>query len=41
MVEEPESWPTYAPGVKEPGRIRAWGAEEAKARFLGRFKELV
>lgn len=40
MEAEPEPWPAGAPGVKAPGRIAGWGAEEAKARFLARFKEL-
>jgi hypothetical protein len=40
MVEEPEPWPDNAPEVKAPGRIVGWGAAEAKAQFLARYKEL-
>ncbi|MCZ7675064.1 MAG: hypothetical protein M5U35_03000 [Roseovarius sp.] len=41
MVEEPEPWPPGAPAVKEPGRIEAWGPDEAKARFLAQYRQLM
>jgi len=40
MVDAPEPWPPGAPEVKDTGRIRGWGPEVAKARFLERFGEL-
>lgn len=41
MVDAPEPWPLGAPEVKDTGRIKCWGPEEAKAQFLERFRFLV
>ena len=40
MVEEPEPWPNNAPEVKDARRIKAWGWEESKKRFLAEFERL-
>ena len=40
MVDEPEPWPENAPPMKNKGRIKGWGPDQAKATFLGRFAEL-
>lgn len=40
MVDAPEPWPPGAPGIKDPSRIKCWGSEESKQRFLERFGEL-
>jgi hypothetical protein len=40
MVNVPEPWPSGAPEVKDTNRIKCWGPDEAKARFLERFGEL-
>lgn len=40
MIAEPEPWPDGAPEKMNTGRIKAWGPEKAKSRFLQRFREL-
>jgi len=40
MVDAPEPWPSGAPEVKDTNRIKCWGPEVAKQKFLERFVEL-
>ena len=40
MVDAPEPWPPGAPDMKDTDRIKCWGPEEAKRKFLERYKEL-
>lgn len=41
MVEAPNRGHRGAPEVKDTSRFKCWGPEEAKARFLERFGELI
>jgi len=40
MVDTPEPWLPGEPAVKDMGRIKCWGPEEAKVKFLERFAQL-